>query len=101
MRRFWQLLLVLHLALMPAMASPRPHDHATTEKPAPESGATGTAGAGPASSAGPNSSALELEIGELRELIAGQARQLQAQSEQLRQQQQAMELLAERLRIVS
>jgi hypothetical protein len=101
MRRFWQLLLVLHLALASVMAAPRPDDNAITEKAAPEN-AAGAAETVRASTAGPDAelSALEVEMRELRELLAAQAHQLQAQSEQLKQQQQAMELLAERVRAV-
>ena len=89
MRRFWQLLLVLHLALASMAAAPRPDGNPPPEKVTSEKG-----------SAAPDAelSALAVEMGELREVLAAQSRQLQAQSEQLKQQQQAMELLAERLR---
>jgi uncharacterized coiled-coil protein SlyX len=102
MRRFSQLLLVLHLALASAMAGPRPDDKAASENAAPGNVA-GAAGAARAGTATPDLalSALEGEMGELRELLAAQSRQLQAQSEQLKKQQQAMELLAERLRAMS
>ena len=99
MRRFWQLLLVLHLALASMTAAPRPDDNAPPEKVASEKSATAE-GTVRATAAAPDAelTALEVEMGELREVLAAQSRQLQAQSEQLKQQQQAMELLAERLR---
>ena len=105
MRLFWQSMLVLSLALTPVPASAGDGTEnstaaakATAAKTAPES-AKPARGADAGASA--ELSALELEIGELRELLAGQARQIEAQSEQLQRQQQAMERLAERLQAVS
>jgi len=105
MRLFWQSMLVLSLALTPVMASAGdgPENAAAADKATIASAAGGGAEAARGANAGASSelTALELEIGELRELLAGQARQLQAQSEQLQRQQQAMELLAERLQAVT
>ena len=105
MRLFWQSMLVVSLGLTPVMASAGDgtENSAAAEKAMATSAAAGSAKAARGADAGASSelSALELEIGELRELLAGQARQLQAQSEQLQQQQQTMELLAERLQAVS
>src|SRR3990170_2758555 len=46
-------------------------------------------------------SALELEIGELRDLLAGQSRQMEEQSRLLQQQQQAINLLTQRLQAMT
>ena len=105
MRLFLQSLLAVSVALSPAMANPgdSPDDPGATGKATVASSApdhTGTARVGDAS-ADPQHSSLELEIEQLRELLAGQARQLQEQSEQLLRQQQTMELLAERLNALS
>jgi len=105
MRLFWQSMLVVSLALTPVMASAGDgaENAAAAEKATATGGAAGNAKAARGADAGASSelAALELEVGELRELLAGQARQLQAQSELLQRQQQAMELLAERLQAVS
>ena len=75
MRRFWRFTLALTLALTPMMAR---------------------AGDGPenvpaerdSSAASPELSALELEIGELRDLLAGQARQIEEQGRLLQRSPQ-------------
>jgi hypothetical protein len=89
MQRLWQFTLALTLALTPMMA--RASD-----------GSENTAAAEKEPSA-PSAelSAIEVEVGELRDLLAGQARQIEEQSRLLQQQQQAMEVLARRLQAVS
>jgi hypothetical protein len=80
MRQFWQLLAILNLALMPAMAAPHPHNSVTAKTAAPKS-AGGIAQPDRAKDAGLASemSALQVEVGELRELLTGQTSLLQEQ----------------------
>jgi hypothetical protein len=105
MRLFWQSILALSLALTPALASAADagDEHSAEGKAAPPGTAPGSteSARGPGAVANPDLSALELEIEQLRELLAGQSRQLQEQSEQLQRQQQTMEQLAERLQALS
>jgi Putative porin len=89
MQRFRQFALALVLALTPMMA--RAGDG--PERPA-------------AAEKNPNAasaelSALEGEVQELRDLLAGQARQIEEQSRLLQRQQQTMDALAQRLLAVS
>jgi hypothetical protein len=105
MRLFWQSVLILTLALTPVMASPgdgRDDDSATKGAAAASATADNTGKArGDDAGATPELSSLELEVQQLREVLAGQARQLREQNEQLQQQQQALEVLAGRLQALS
>ncbi len=96
MQRFWQLFLVLNLALTPAIASPHSDDDSSTKSAALVSATAASLNNAPGDSARETQELLNLqwEIGQLRQLLAGQARQLREQSERL-------QLLAQRLGTLS
>jgi len=100
MQRLWQLFLVLNLALTPAIASPRSEDDSATKGAVPVSATAAGLDNAPGDRAAETQELLnlQLEIGQLQQLLAGQARQIQEQGQRLQQQQETVVLLAERLR---
>jgi Putative porin len=99
MRQLWQLILVFHLALTLAVASPPPDGDSATKRAVPvsETAARSEAAHGDTADTTEELSNLQLEIEQLRQLLDGQARELQEQRERLQQQQEAVDLLSERL----
>ena len=94
---------ILGAALALSPATPRANAAGADGSPAkkaagPSSNATSDAAAKPDPTAEPAKSSLESEIEELRDLLLSQAQQLQAQGDQLKQQQEKMQTLEEQLK---
>jgi len=101
MRIFLGCMLALALAFSPAMprANAAGSDGAAAKKAADSSkNDTSEAAAKPSASAEPAKNSVESELEELRDLLINQAQQLQVQGEQLKQQQEKMQLLEDRVK---
>jgi TolA-binding protein len=100
MRLFLGCMLALALALSPAMSRANAAGSDAAAKKAADSSKNDTsdATAKPSASAEPEKTSVESELEELRDLLINQAQQLQLQGEQLKQQQEKMHLLEDRLK---
>jgi TolA-binding protein len=100
MRLFLGCMLALALALSPAMSRANAAGSDAAAKKAADSSKNDTsdATAKPSASAEPAKTSVESELEELRDLLINQAQQLQLQGEQLKQQQEKMHLLEDRLK---